>query len=144
MRLLLPAFASHLEEPQPTEHTCKRAPRFRRWRDLAAFLLMVRGNARSEGYGTSSGVHPGLRILCAFHGRYRHWKSTKKRTVSVRRAYGPKPEEVFYARCTDICGNTHQNFTILGGSLKWCPRADYEPPQKTKLSIKNRHLIILL
>ncbi len=33
---------TRIEEPQPTEHTCKIAPRFRRWRDLAAFLLMVR------------------------------------------------------------------------------------------------------
>jgi 2-polyprenyl-3-methyl-5-hydroxy-6-metoxy-1,4-benzoquinol methylase len=31
-----------IEEPQPTPETCEAVPRFARWRDLAAFLLLVR------------------------------------------------------------------------------------------------------
>ncbi|MFD1744020.1 class I SAM-dependent methyltransferase [Rhizobium helianthi] len=31
-----------IDEPMPTEDACKHFPRFRRWRDLAAFLLIVR------------------------------------------------------------------------------------------------------
>lgn len=30
-----------IDEPQPSEAACAAAPRFRRWRDLAAFLLLV-------------------------------------------------------------------------------------------------------
>jgi SAM-dependent methyltransferase len=32
---------NRIEEPQPTAEACEAAPRFARWRDLAAFLLMV-------------------------------------------------------------------------------------------------------
>lgn len=31
-----------MEEPRPSEEACAQTPRFRRWRDLAAFLLLVR------------------------------------------------------------------------------------------------------
>ncbi len=30
-----------IEEPQPTDKACEAVPRFRRWRDLGAFLLLV-------------------------------------------------------------------------------------------------------
>ena len=30
-----------IDEPQPSEEVCEAAPRFQRWRDLAAFLLLV-------------------------------------------------------------------------------------------------------
>lgn len=33
-----------IEEPQPTSAACEAVPRFTRWRDLAAFLLMVRAD----------------------------------------------------------------------------------------------------
>ncbi|MBS0276787.1 MAG: methyltransferase domain-containing protein [Proteobacteria bacterium] len=32
---------ARIEEPQPTEDACNEVPRFRRWRDLGAFLLLV-------------------------------------------------------------------------------------------------------
>ncbi len=39
---LMPVSYRRSREPQPTAEACELAPRFIRWRDLAAFLLMIR------------------------------------------------------------------------------------------------------
>lgn len=38
---------ARVEEPRPTAQACETAPRFTRWRDLAAFLLLIRAERPS-------------------------------------------------------------------------------------------------